>query len=180
VRRLLTLADREEISRGLAEGLLLKGIAERIGCDPSVLSREGGRHGGRRAYRARAADVSAARGRQRPPDRKIDRVPGLREQVAGLFKIGWSPASIAGRLPIEHPDCEGWRVSHEAIYRWVYAQPVGELRTALIELRPAAPVVAGRARSVGPRRGSRTRAGSRNVRPTPRTAGCPGIVKATW
>jgi IS30 family transposase len=38
-------------------------------------------------------------------------------------------------LPIEHPSNEAWRVSHEAIYQWVYAQPVGELRAALIELR---------------------------------------------
>jgi hypothetical protein len=40
VRMMLTLCDREEISRGLAEGLEFQEIALRIGRDPSVISRE--------------------------------------------------------------------------------------------------------------------------------------------
>jgi IS30 family transposase len=35
---MLTLLDREEISRGLAEDLELKEIAARVGRDPSVIS----------------------------------------------------------------------------------------------------------------------------------------------
>ncbi|MDP9375171.1 MAG: helix-turn-helix domain-containing protein, partial [Chloroflexota bacterium] len=46
VRRMLTMVDREEISRGLAEGLELREIAARIGRNPSVVSREVRRHGG--------------------------------------------------------------------------------------------------------------------------------------
>jgi len=132
---MLTLADREEISRGLAEGLELKDIAERIGRDPSIVSREVRRHGGRAGYRAGWADKTAAKDRRRPTTRKIDATPGLRTTVTKLLVGGWSPASIAGRLPIDHAGNEAWRVSHEAIYQWVYAQPVGELRQALIELR---------------------------------------------
>jgi transposase, IS30 family len=41
------LSDREEISRGLAEGLPYKEIAVRLGRDPSVISRDVARHGGR-------------------------------------------------------------------------------------------------------------------------------------
>jgi transposase, IS30 family len=52
VRRMLTLADREEISRGLAELLEYKEIAVRIGRDPSVVSREVARHGGGDRYLA--------------------------------------------------------------------------------------------------------------------------------
>jgi IS30 family transposase len=44
---MLMLSDREEISRGLAEGLQFKEIGLRLGRDPSVISREVGRHGGR-------------------------------------------------------------------------------------------------------------------------------------
>jgi IS30 family transposase len=44
---MLTLADREEISRGLAGSLEYKDIALRIGRDPSIVSREVARHGGR-------------------------------------------------------------------------------------------------------------------------------------
>ena len=47
MRIMLTLVDREEISRGLAEDLLFAEIAVRIGRDPSVVSRDVARHGGR-------------------------------------------------------------------------------------------------------------------------------------
>ncbi|MFC8847838.1 helix-turn-helix domain-containing protein, partial [Micromonospora sp. NPDC057141] len=47
VRNMLTLADREEISRGLAEGLEYKEIARLISRNPSVVSRDVARHGGR-------------------------------------------------------------------------------------------------------------------------------------
>ena len=40
MRIMLTLIDREEISRGLAEDLLFAEIALRIGRDPSVVSRD--------------------------------------------------------------------------------------------------------------------------------------------
>ncbi|WP_139319344.1 helix-turn-helix domain-containing protein, partial [Pseudonocardia sp. Ae706_Ps2] len=49
---MLMLSDREEISRGLAEGLSYKQIASVVGRDPSVISREVRRHGGRHEYRA--------------------------------------------------------------------------------------------------------------------------------
>lgn len=52
-RRMLTDADREEISRGIAEGLEGKVIAARIRWCPNVVSREITRHGGRPGYRAR-------------------------------------------------------------------------------------------------------------------------------
>ena len=50
---------------------------------------------------------------------------------------GWSPASIAGRLPVEYAADESCRVSHEAIYQWVYAQPVSILARELVRLRTA-------------------------------------------
>jgi hypothetical protein len=40
VRVMLTLTEREEISRGLAEGLLYKEIGVLVGRDPSIVSRE--------------------------------------------------------------------------------------------------------------------------------------------
>ncbi len=52
----LTLAEREEISRGLANDCSLRRIASRLGRAPSTVSREVRRHGGRTRYRA-ARDV---------------------------------------------------------------------------------------------------------------------------
>jgi IS30 family transposase len=145
VRRMLTLADREEISRGLAGWLGYQEIAVRIGRDPSVVSREVARHGGRSGYRAVLADGGAVTGRARPKSRAVDARPGLRSVVTGLLRLGWSPASIAGRLRAGHPGEQAWRVSHEAIYQWVYAQPVATLRAELLALR------SGRTRRSGPR-----------------------------
>jgi transposase, IS30 family len=66
VRKMLMLADREEISCGLAESLEYREIGLRIGRDPSVMSREVGRRGGREHYRAAAAHEAAFVGRERP------------------------------------------------------------------------------------------------------------------
>src|SRR4051794_6142241 len=98
---MLTLVDREEISRGLAEGLECKQIAVLIGRNPSVVSREVARHGGRYKYRATAADTAAAVSRRRPKTWAVERVPGLREVVRERLRLGWSPASIAGRLAFD-------------------------------------------------------------------------------
>jgi IS30 family transposase len=124
VRRLLSPADREEISRGLAEGLQYKEIARLIDRNPPVVSRDVARHGGRDEYRAVAAGETAADGRLRPKAYAVDRSPHLHAVVTGLLRTGWSPGSIAGRLPHDYPGAQAVRVSHEAIYQWMYAQPV--------------------------------------------------------
>ena len=146
MRVMLTLADREEISRGLAEGLQYKEIGVRIGRDPSIVSRDVARHGGRAGYRAVTADRTAAAGRRRPKLFAVDRSPWLRMVVIERLRLGWSPASIAGRLPELLPADNAVRVSHEAIYQWVYAQPVSTLARELIRLRTGRP-----ARRSGPR-----------------------------
>jgi len=135
VRNMLTLTDREEISRGLAEGLEYKEIARLLDRNPSVVSRDVARHGGRGQYRAVTADESAAAGRQRPKVYAVDRSPRLQTVVRELLKGGWSPASIAGRLPYDYRDDQAVRVSHEAIYQWMYAQPVSTLARELLKLR---------------------------------------------
>ncbi|SDS79381.1 Transposase and inactivated derivatives, IS30 family [Actinoplanes derwentensis] len=135
MRNMLTLVDREEISRGLAEGLEFKEIARLISRNPSVVSRDVARHGGRAEYRAVTADQLALTGRLRPKAYAVDRSPRLRTVVTQLLKGGWSPASIAGRLPRDYRDDQAVRVSHEAIYQWVYAQPVSALARELLKLR---------------------------------------------
>lgn len=135
MRKMLMLSDREEISRGLAEKLEFKQIAARIDRDPSVVSREVARHGGRAGYRAAIADEQARAARQRPKKLSVDRSPRLRAVVTGLLRDGWSPASIAGRLPVDYPRDQACRVSHEAIYAWIYATPVSTLARELISLR---------------------------------------------
>ncbi len=132
---MLTAADREEISRGLAAGTAQVVIAARIGRDPSVVSREIARHGGRGRYRANRAGRAAAAGRRRPKARKLDTDPRLRAEVIARMRAGYSPDQVAGRLRYERPDQQARWVSHEAIYTWIYALPKGELARQGILLR---------------------------------------------
>jgi IS30 family transposase len=44
----------------------------------------------------------------------------------------WSPEQIAKRLPLDFPDDESMRISHEAIYQALYVQGRGALRRELV------------------------------------------------
>ena len=54
--RTLSLAEREEISRGVVAGRSLRSIAASLQRAPSTVSREVNRNGGRQHYRANVAD----------------------------------------------------------------------------------------------------------------------------
>lgn len=55
----LTLAEREEISRAMVSGEVIRSIATRLGRAPSTISREIKRNGGCDGYRANQADEAA-------------------------------------------------------------------------------------------------------------------------
>ena len=65
-RLALTLAEREDISRGIASGSSIREIARRFERAASTVSREIVRHGGRAAYRAHEADQQAWNAALRP------------------------------------------------------------------------------------------------------------------
>jgi IS30 family transposase len=65
-RRALTLAEREEISRGLVTGRSIRAMAAMLGRAPSTVSREIRRNGGQQRYRASQADQAAWDRAKRP------------------------------------------------------------------------------------------------------------------
>ena len=69
------------------------------------------------------------------------------------WATAWSPEQIAHRLPVDFPDDESMRISHEAIYQALYVQSRGALRRELV-----ACLGTGRALRV-PRSRARQRAG---------------------
>jgi DNA-binding CsgD family transcriptional regulator len=99
----LSMAEREEISRGVAAGEPCRLIAVRLGRAPSTVSRELARNGGRHRYRAQAADAAAFRRAQRPKPAKLTLEPRLRAVVEEKLAVRWSPQQIAGWLPLAYP-----------------------------------------------------------------------------
>ena len=112
----LTLADREEISRGIAAGLSARTIARRIDHPSSTVSREIARNGGRNAYRALVADAAAFERARRPKPSKLAANTKLRGVVAAKPDDDWSPQQIAQWLRREYLDDAAMRISHESIY----------------------------------------------------------------
>lgn len=129
--KLVTLAEREEISRGLAAGETGRWIAARLGRHHSVVNREVARHGGRAGYRATLAERDATAGVRRPKERKVEACARLRDAVNAGLGRDWSPQQIAARLRADHADDEDMRISHEAIYQALYCQARGQLRVEL-------------------------------------------------
>ena len=130
--RSLTLAEREEISRGISARRSLRAIALRLGRAPSTISREVQRNGGLRGYRASEADKAAWDRARRP---KICKLAGQRELarlVAGRLQLQWSPEEIAGWLRREYPHDEKRQVSHETIYKTLFIQTRGALKKELL------------------------------------------------
>lgn len=127
----LSLAEREEISRGLAAGLSYRDIARRLERSASTVSREVERNGGWRAYRAGRADEKAWERARRPKASLLARDADLRKLVAQLLALQWSPEQISAWLKLEFPDDETLRVSHETIYRSLFIQARGALKKEL-------------------------------------------------
>jgi len=127
----LSLADREELSRGLVAGDSLRRIAARLGRATSTISREVAWNGPRDGYRAWRAESTAARRARRPKPAKLATHPRLCREVERRLREHWSPQQIAARLVRDYPDDLGMRVSHETIYRSLFVQARGALRKEL-------------------------------------------------
>jgi IS30 family transposase len=127
----LTLAEREEISRGIARDLSLRAIAARLGRAPSTISREVNRNGGLQRYRASQADQAAWDRAHRPKPCKLVINRALACLVAMKLRRLWSPEQIAGWLKCTYPNDESSRVSHETIYKSLFIQARGALKKEL-------------------------------------------------
>jgi IS30 family transposase len=129
--RCLSFEEREEVSRAIACGLSARAIARALGRSHTTIAREIDRCGGRRRYRAHAAEREAWRRSRRPRATKLELCPELRRVVEECLGEDHSPEQIAGWLRVRYPDNEAMQVSHETIYRALYVQARGTLKREL-------------------------------------------------
>lgn len=133
----LALYEREEISRFLAQGRSFREIARAISRHVSTISREVNRAGmNRYTYRAARSDRRAVRssGKRKRGKYKLGQNRRLWEYVLGKLELRWSPEQIVQSLKKEYPDEQTMRISHEAIYTYLYVLPRGELKKRLLVL----------------------------------------------
>lgn len=114
----LSFEDRCEIARRTAEGQSIRKIAADMDRAPSTVSREVRRNCGRKVgYKPEYANEQTKA--RRWTGSKLARSAELRTQVLTQLGRGISPELIAGRMK---RDNASRRVSHETIYRFIYAQ----------------------------------------------------------
>jgi IS30 family transposase len=111
------LDERCEIARLQANGRSIRQIAAALDRAPSTIAREIERNRGRPGYKpGYAQEQTRAR---RWAGSRLEREADLRQAVLDRMALGWSPEQVAGRLARE----AGRKViSHESIYRFIYAQ----------------------------------------------------------
>ena len=129
--RALSLNEREEISRGLAQRESIRAMARRLCRAPSSVCREIRRHGGAEDYRALRADAAAWDRAKRPKRCWLAQRARLRAVVVAKLRAEWSPQQIAAWLVMTYPDDPTMHVSHETIYRTLYIQARGALKQEL-------------------------------------------------
>jgi IS30 family transposase len=115
----LSNEERDWIGIWKAEGASLRVIAQRLNRSPCTIGRELKRNGSNPSavYRPHAAQEAATQRNQQSHRRQRLKQAWIRTRVQEGLRKGWSPELIAGRL-----GREGIRISHEAIYQWIYAE----------------------------------------------------------
>ena len=114
----LSLEERCSIAQLREAGQSIRQIAAALDRSPSTISRELNRNRGKHVgYRpGYAHDQARAR---RWSGSRLERDDGLRGTVLSCLTAGWSPEQVAGRLAREAGTSI---ISHETIYRFIYAQ----------------------------------------------------------
>jgi DNA-binding CsgD family transcriptional regulator len=95
-RLALTLAEREEISRAIAEYQSTRSIARLLGRSPSTVSREISRNDGYDGYRAAVADAKALDRARRPKRCKLATNSQLGRPIQSELSRHCLPQQIAG------------------------------------------------------------------------------------
>lgn len=134
-----SIVEREKLQDGLWAKRSIRSIAKELRRSPSSVSREIRKNLPplRHLYTPRLAEERAQEHRKHRGRKDRLKNETIRQYVQHKLKEGFSPEQIAGRLSIDHPM---ERISHEAIYQYIYAQVRrggrGAVRLGHVDLRP--------------------------------------------
>ena len=130
----LSLPEREEINRGMAQGLSLRLIAASLGRSHTTLSREVLRHTANIGYRACTAQFRARKRARKSRNLPFTMLrPTLWHEIQDMLRLCWSPKQISASLRETYAE-PAMHVSHETIYAALYVLPRGTLRKELLSL----------------------------------------------
>src|SRR5207244_6680730 len=113
--RCLSLAEREEISRGCARGQSFAAIAGGLGRAPSTVGREVHANGDKEHYRAFDAERRAYDRARRPKVAKLARCPRLAAAVTEVLSDWCSPQQFARRVPLEYTEEQDVQGSYHTV-----------------------------------------------------------------
>ncbi len=131
----LTFEEREEISRLLSQKYSFNAIAKHLERDKGTINREINQGADNKyVYRAVRAQDRAGRKsvKRRKGKRKLGKNRKLKKEVMAKLKLRWSPEQIANFLKEKYPQDKDMRISHEAIYTYLYVLPKGQLKKELL------------------------------------------------
>lgn len=134
--RRLTIRDRIKISVLLEEKYSLSEIAKKLGRNKSTISREVARCRCIESYNASLSHHESHfnQGERRRGLRKLDSNLKLRDEVFEGLRKRWSPDQISKVIRRKYPKDFSMRISHEAIYTYIYVLGRGELKNELVKL----------------------------------------------
>lgn len=127
----LTPMERGQIEALKNAGLGVRAVSRQLGRSPSTISRELARNGGEQGrYRAESAQKRYQEMRAESRRKTSLSHQPLWDYVVDKIGDGWSPEQVSGRLWLDFPGQPRMRISHETVYRNIYADE--RLRSILL------------------------------------------------
>lgn len=132
----LNQKEREIIDVLKRKGESCAAIGKKLNRNKSTIARELKRNSSSEyhCYLTHQANQRANKRKHKAVCRQRLKNPRLRAYVLAKLKEDWSPEQIAGRIRIDHSDL---KVSHEAIYQYIYAKETSNREQLIASLKRA-------------------------------------------
>ncbi len=120
----LTSKERDLLAIWKAEGISNKECGRRLGRSTSTIGRELKRNSWKGDYYVaiHAQSIADKREQKSAYSKQELKNPEVYEYVTERLRWGWSPDQAAGRLKLDYPKDNHWRITAETIYRWIYKE----------------------------------------------------------